>query len=274
MSARDTISVSDLRVECVVGVYPHERDALQPLRVDVDMRLDTEQAATKERVRLTVDYASVSAQIAFLLRNCRFRLLETAAHVVARHLLAPPAAGERRAQVDELTLRLTKPAALAGNGMPTLCISRDKSWAVLGESKTPFGSVDVVHETRDAGIYRLNLAPGARIPLHMHRATQEVEMVLGDGLLCQSKPAPVGMVYRWPLGAAHGYENPTDRFQTILCLTSPRDSLGDDVRVEGDPAAVEPEPSWHRRPTKRRSRPDQARRPVASRETKPRRGLV
>src|SRR5689334_22324315 len=97
VSARDVIAIEGLRVDCVVGVHPHERDVLQPLRIDVELRLDTEAAAVRERLRSSVDYAATAAQIAFLLRSCRFRLLETAAHALARCLLVPPGPDERRA---------------------------------------------------------------------------------------------------------------------------------------------------------------------------------
>src|SRR5688572_9668418 len=102
--SRDVIAIEGLRVDCVVGVYPHERDVVQPLRIDVEMHLDTEAAAVRERLRASVDYAATAAQIGFLLRSCRFQMLETAAHALARFLLAPPAHDERRAAIESLTL--------------------------------------------------------------------------------------------------------------------------------------------------------------------------
>jgi len=244
MARRDTIAIRGLEIDCVVGVYPHERDTPQPLRVDVEMRLDTEPAAVHERLRSTVDYAATSAQIVFLLTSCRFRLLETAAHALARYLLAPPAPGERRARAGEVTLRLTKPGALDGHAAASLEITRPASWVKLAREVKPFGNVDIVHETRDAGIYRLNVAPGRSIPLHVHRRMQESEMILGDGLLSQGVPAPRGTVHRWPRGAPHRYDNPTDRWQTILCVDVPRFIESDEVAVEGEPADVPPEPPW------------------------------
>ena len=53
-------------VDCVVGVYPHERNASQPLRVDVEMRLQTETSAVKESLRSTIDYAATASQLVFL----------------------------------------------------------------------------------------------------------------------------------------------------------------------------------------------------------------
>ena len=240
----DVLRIEELMVDCVVGVYPHERNASQPLRVDVEMRLDTEASAVKESFSSTVDYAATASQLVFLLRSCRFRLLETAAHVLARYLLAPPAPDERRAQIDSVLVRLTKPRALRGFAVPSLEIERPASWCAIDVETKPFGTVDIIHETKGAGIYRLNVAPGREIPLHLHRQMRESEMVLGDGLLCQGQPCPPGTVHRWPLGAAHTYSNPTDRHQTILCVDSPRFIEADEIEVDGEPADVPAEAPW------------------------------
>ncbi len=228
VQAGDLIEVRGLPVSCVVGAYPRERDTPQPLIVDVTMEVSIEEAAAKESLGLTVDYGPVAAQITFLLESCRFRLLETAALALAKLLLAAPAPGERRAPVASLQLTLTKPEALGRVGVPSLTIARDASWAsacaraASAALAQPWGSVDVVHETRDAGIYRLNVAPAAGLALDQRQATTESEMVLSDGLLCEGIAAPAGSVRRWAHGAPHRYDNPTDRWQTILCVASPR----------------------------------------------------
>jgi FolB domain-containing protein len=244
--ARDVIELRGLQVSCVVGVYPHERDEPQKLLVDVSMETSIEDDAVHERLRETLDYAAVAAQITFLLQSCRFRLVETAAHVLAKLLLAEPAPGERRAAVHALRLSLTKPEALERRAVPTLTIERDAAWARATLVREPrrWGTVDIVHETRDAGIHRLDVAPGATIPLHLHRVTRESAMVLGDGLHCQGRRAPAGSVFRWPPGGPHRYDNPTDRWQTILCVHAPRVAPGDEIEVSGEPADVAPERAW------------------------------
>ncbi len=242
----DLIRITGLEVECVVGVYPHERDTPQTLRVDLELESSTEAAARNERLRDTVDYAAVAGQVAFLLESCRFRLLETAAHALALLLLAPPAPGERRAAIARARITLTKPRALAGRAVPSITITRDASWATMTHENKAFGTVDVLHETRDAGIYRLNVAPGKGIPLHVHRVMRESEMVLGDGLLCQGRPVTPGTVFRWPLEAPHRYDNPTERWQTVLCVDAPRFDPADEIEVDAPLADVAPEPSWQR----------------------------
>ncbi len=240
----DRVRIEGLVADCVVGVYPHEREVLQPLRVDLEMRLDLERAAVEERVKYTIDYDFLSAQLVFLLQAARFRLLETAAHVIARYVLAPPEPEARRAQVESVTVRLTKPDALAGRATPSIEITRSKAWCAVVVETKPFGTVDVIEETSDRGIYRLNVKPKGTIPLHVHRLMQESELVLTPGLLCQGKPVPVGTVFRWPKGAKHLYENPTDRVQSILCIDSPRFVESDEIEVEGQPDEVAGERFW------------------------------
>jgi len=245
----DTISIRGIEVDCVVGVYPHERDTPQPLLVDLEFRLETEEAAVSERLSQTVDYDFTAAQVAFLLQSCRFRLIESAAHVLARYLLAPPTPDSHASRIESLKLRLTKPGALPGKAIPSLEIERSAAWAQLGHETKNFGTVDVVHESSEVGVYRLNVAPGREIPLHVHRRMEEAEMILGDGILCQGQPMKSGTVHRWPMEAAHCYQNPTDRSQTILCVDSPPFIEEDEILVRGAPATVAPEPFWSpRRP--------------------------
>jgi len=246
-SARDRLDrlrVEGLEVPCVVGLYPHERKSFQPLRVALDLYLDTREAAETERVSRTIDYAGVAAQVSFLLRSAQFRLLETAAHALARFLLSPPAPDEGRAQLARVRVRLEKPGALSGFAMPSLEIERDASEVEVVREDKRWGFVDVIHETRDAGIYRLVLAPGGVIPLHVHRAMRESELVLTSALHCQGEHVPQGTVRRWPRGAAHIWENRSEQHQGILCVDAPRFDPSDEIEVTGEPADVPPEPPW------------------------------
>ncbi len=242
--ARDVIAIDRLPIDCVVGVYPHERARAQPLVVDVELGLDTARAGASQRLRMTVDYAVVASQIAFVLQSARFYLLETAAHALTRLLLAPPALGEDRPRVQDVTLRLTKPGALGGKGVPSLVVHRTASDVRLDREDKPFGTVDIVHETREAGIYRLNVAPGRSIPLHVHRVMHESEMILGDELRLNGRHARPGEVYRWPHDVPHRYDNPSESWQSILCVDCPRFIPDDEIEVAGDAADVTPEPDF------------------------------
>lgn len=218
MRFKDTICIKDLKVDCVVGVHPDERYTPQPLLTDIEMTLDTEKAAITERLRATVDYTAVAAQVRFLLQSGRFRLLETAAHVLCQFLLMPPALGENRIQIEHIQIRLTKPSALPQRAFPVLTIQRHADGAIVRSRKTPFGRVDDICQTREARIYRLSLAPGVSIDRSHKRGRCRSEMVLTDGLICQAKRIPKGTIHKWSTDQPLTYQNPSNRYQSVLCI--------------------------------------------------------
>ncbi|MCA9581938.1 MAG: dihydroneopterin aldolase [Myxococcales bacterium] len=240
----DLIRIENLSVRCVVGIYPRERERAQEVIVDVTLGLDTETAGREGRIAGTVDYHSAAAQVAFILQSARFRLLETAAHALCAHFLVPPAAGERRSPVLRAEVRVTKPGALPRGARASIEVVRMPEQMHYGREEKPFGTVDVLFEQAQVGLYRLNVHPGQGIPLHRHERMFESELVLTDGLLCQGVSVSAGTVHRWPRGAAHHYDNPTDTVQSILCIDCPRFHEEDEIATEGSPDDVAPEPPW------------------------------
>lgn len=242
--ARDFISIEGLDVECIIGLYEHERITPQRVVVEITMALDANQSAELESLEATVDYEWVSTQIAFILKIGKFRLLETAALTICRALLLPPVSGEARAGIQSLELTLRKPGALLGRGVPSLRMLRHKDEIVFKQESRSFGSVDVIQETSDAGFYRLNLLPCHDIDLHVHRRMEESELVLSNGLCCQGAPAMRGTVRKWPLGLAHQYHNPTAAVQSLLCIDRPPFIESDEIACSGDARAFNPQRVW------------------------------
>ena len=226
MGAMDTLRIEGLMVDCVVGVYPHERDAPQPLRVDVDLEFDMS-AAADERLHETVDYAQLSAQIIFVLRSARFRLLETAAVTIAKLALAPPCPAERRAQVEAARVRVTKPGALRGFAIPSIEIRRERAWADAERNVVtrPFGDVETLHETKHIAIHRVHVAPGATLEADVARPMRGTEYALTDGLTSEGEALPVGAIQRWPADATRRYENTADTPQSLLWVDKPAGPL-------------------------------------------------
>jgi dihydroneopterin aldolase len=83
----DFVSVRDLSVDAVIGVHAWEREIEQTLLVSVDMAADVRTPAASDDLADALDYSAVAATIAAVLREGRFRLIETAAERVARRLL-------------------------------------------------------------------------------------------------------------------------------------------------------------------------------------------
>lgn len=214
----DAIRIRNLEVDCIIGVYPKETETPQSLVVDLEMRLDTRKAAKKEQLRYTVNYAVVTAQIAFLLRNFRFRLLETAAHTLCRFLLLPPSLSENRPQVEQVRICLSKPGALPNRAFPSLEIFRDLSSIELERTSREFGFIDVVFEGREMGIYRIDIAPNSAVTLVAQAPGRAGEMAVSAGLVYQGHKVRAGTVRQRSQSESHCYDNPTERYQTLLCI--------------------------------------------------------
>ena len=102
----DLIRISNVRADCVVGIYEFERVKTQPLIVEVELHVDVAKAVASERIEDTVDYAKVRDLIVATLVDGKFQLIETAAEHVARACLAMP-------QVHGIRVKIEKPEAIA-----------------------------------------------------------------------------------------------------------------------------------------------------------------
>lgn len=244
LESLDAITIDDLEIDCIIGVYPEERETPQTLRLKAQLFLGLAPAAQSERLSDTVDYQLVVQQLAFLLKYGQFHLLETAAHVLCRTLLLPPTDGEHRAAIDAVRLTIDKPLALSKRATPSLTITRlAKDCRVTTEEK-PFGTVDTIHETEHAGFYRLNVAPGLCISPHVHQHMREAEQVLSSGLLCQNQHARAGSVRSWPMAVVHRYDNPSPLTQSLLCIDRPPFIESDEIPSAGPVEPWTPASVW------------------------------
>ncbi len=74
-----TLGVRELRIECIIGVHPHERDKTQPLVVNVSIETDFADAAATDDVSRTIDYDRVVRMVTELAIDKEYRLLEALA---------------------------------------------------------------------------------------------------------------------------------------------------------------------------------------------------
>jgi dihydroneopterin aldolase len=116
----DIVSIRDLSVEAVIGVYDWEREIEQTLTFSVDMAVDVTRAAARDDVADAVDYSAVAATVARVVRQGQFRLVETAAERVAERILADYPVGWARVEV-------AKPiAADGGTGAYTAAVTVER----------------------------------------------------------------------------------------------------------------------------------------------------
>jgi 7,8-dihydroneopterin aldolase/epimerase/oxygenase len=82
------VSIIDLRVDAVIGVYDWERDTEQSLVFNIDMASDVAKAARSDDIADALDYSKIAGTVKTVVTEGKFQLIETAAERVAERLIA------------------------------------------------------------------------------------------------------------------------------------------------------------------------------------------
>lgn len=101
----DRIHIRDLRLRCIIGIYPEERRATQDVEINLTLDADLRKAGQSDDIADTVDYKSVKKRITAFVEASEFLLIERLAQGIADICLDTP--GVRRARVA-----VDKPGAL------------------------------------------------------------------------------------------------------------------------------------------------------------------
>lgn len=102
----DRILIRDLRLRCLIGIHPEERETAQELRIHLTLFTDIKKAAASDFIGDAVDYQKVTEHILDFTETSSRLLLETLIEDMARMILVNFSA------VEALQLRVEKPAAL------------------------------------------------------------------------------------------------------------------------------------------------------------------
>ena len=102
----DTVYITGLRAQTVIGVYDWERNIRQGVVLDLEMASDNRRAASEDRIEDALDYAAISSRLLSFMEDSEFQLIETMAEQIAALVMA-------EFQVPWLRLRLGKPGAVA-----------------------------------------------------------------------------------------------------------------------------------------------------------------
>lgn len=225
----DHIHIRGLRVDCIVGIFDREREERQPLEVDIRLDVDLSVAGRSGRIGDTCDYAQIAAEVTALLQFREYKLLEMAAEELSAMILGV------HSNVERVGLRIDKPQALDAVGATaSVEIERRQGDAARQQEVKAWGSVDVLLETREAGLYLLHVGPGKGIPEHQHQRMRELEWLV-DGTLHQfGEPLRLATPRAWQRGEVHGYTNPADTRATLFCCDTPP-FIPEDEIVVGTP---------------------------------------
>jgi len=100
-AARDSISLTGLRVFAHHGVYDFEREAGQEFVIDVTVWLDLAAPAASDDVAGTIHYGELAVEVTDAVRRDPVDLIETVAERVASVVLAHDAASAVRVTVHK-----------------------------------------------------------------------------------------------------------------------------------------------------------------------------
>jgi dihydroneopterin aldolase len=98
----DVIELRDLRCEVIVGLLEYERETVQPIALDFDIRRSFERAAQSDDVTHTTNYALIITLAEKIAREGKFLLLETLVSRIAEAIL------EFDSEVDAVTVAVRK----------------------------------------------------------------------------------------------------------------------------------------------------------------------
>lgn len=102
----DWIVIDQLEFDAIIGIYPHEREQVQPLRVDLRLGVEPiHAAASSDDIATTVDYQRVCETVMALAQSGQFNLVETLAQRCADALFAA-------FPIQAIRLSVSKPLAL------------------------------------------------------------------------------------------------------------------------------------------------------------------
>jgi len=101
----DTITIRDLALRTIIGLYPEERKEKQDILVNIVLEVDLKKPGTTDNISDTVDYKSLKKEIISIVDSSAFNLIESLAEKIATICLAEK-------KVNRTLITIDKPGAL------------------------------------------------------------------------------------------------------------------------------------------------------------------
>lgn len=124
----DQIRIRDLEIYSNHGVYKEEKVLGQKFLVSAVLYTDTKRAGISDRIEYSVNYGTVCHEIAKIMEENTFDLIECAAETIARRLLL------RFSLIEHLEIEVKKPWAPIGLPLDSVSVRISRGWhrAYLG----------------------------------------------------------------------------------------------------------------------------------------------
>lgn len=102
----DKIFVTDLRVDCIIGILKSERENTQPLLVSIELEKDLRECAKSGDLDKSINYAALSERVKSYIIERKALLLEELSDELCRLIL-------KEFKPESVTVKLNKPNAVA-----------------------------------------------------------------------------------------------------------------------------------------------------------------
>jgi dihydroneopterin aldolase len=116
----DSIFITDLRADAIIGIYERERNTKQTISIDLELGADIAKASIRDSIDDTLDYKALSKRVEAYISNSEFQLVETLAERIAQLILD-------EFDVPWLELTLHKVGALSNSGDVGVRIKRQRT---------------------------------------------------------------------------------------------------------------------------------------------------
>lgn len=101
----DKIHIRDLRTNCIVGIFPHERENKQEVIINITLHADLAKPGQTDNIDDTINYKDLKKRVLALIEPSGYLLIERMAEEVARLCLEDP-------RVARCNVSIDKPGAL------------------------------------------------------------------------------------------------------------------------------------------------------------------
>lgn len=96
------VFVHDLLLEANIGIYQHEKEGTQPVRINIDLTVREDEAAINDRIENVLCYEDVVHKVEKIIENGHLNLVETLAEEIAAACLDDIRVTVARVRVEKL----------------------------------------------------------------------------------------------------------------------------------------------------------------------------
>ena len=115
----DTIFITALKTEAIIGIFDWERQVKQTVIVDIEISADVAKAALSDSIEDTLNYKRIAKRVLAFVEESKFHLVETLAQHIAVLLLD-------EFGVAWVSLSLSKPGAIRSSRDVGVKLKRDR----------------------------------------------------------------------------------------------------------------------------------------------------